>query len=555
MRAASIPARKAPAGPLRSRRLLALAGDERLVEQVRRDNDVAFEIAFERHGPAILAFCRHMLGSPQEAEDAVQHTFAAAYRDLRTGREREIALKPWLFTIARNRCVSMLRMRREVPTGDAALESAATAQAGLAEEVEERADLRRLLADVRELPDEQRAALLLTEVGDLSHAEVAGVLRCEVSRVKALVFRARSALIARREAREAPCERIREQLANLRGGALRRTELRLHLRECPGCRHYREQVRQQRRMLAVALPVTPTLGLKSSVLAAIGLGGGSAGGLTAAAGGLGGATVAKVAVAGVLAGGGMVAGDAVVDSDRPAVAPPGPSQAAKQGEGGEAEQAAAAADRTDRVGRSAHAQGGAPGAESPGRGVERGQARVGRERGRGPIEAPPASTPVRRGPPAKPWKSEAGAKPGPRGLAKGHAKPAPGSRGGARQSPPANGRAKQAKPNRGSRANGGPPANGGPNATGSPKANAKPPPSTRSGGSTKPNGSPKPNGNTKPAGSGRSFGSTKPPGRLMPKGRPKLSVGTKLDNPKPLGGPNAGAAPPPGAKPELEPGR
>src|ERR687894_574241 len=328
MRTASIPAR-APAAPLRSRRLLALAGDGRLVEQVRRGSDVAFEVAFERHVPAILAFCRHMLGTREEAEDAVQHTFAAAYRDLQRGRDRDIALKPWLFAIARNRCLSVLRARREVPTAVDALESGSPSGAGLAEQVEERADLRNLLADVRELPDEQRAALLLTELGDLTHAEVAGVLGCEVGRVKGLVFRARSALIARREAREASCESIREQLANLRGGSLRRSELRLHLRECSGCRGYREQVRQQRRMLAVALPVVPTLGLKSSVLAAIGIGGGSAGGLTAAAGGLGGATVAKLAVAGVLAGGGVVAGTAVVESERPAA---GPTPATQQAE-------------------------------------------------------------------------------------------------------------------------------------------------------------------------------------------------------------------------------
>src|ERR671915_712528 len=200
MRTASIPAR-APAAPLRSRRLLALAGDGRLVEQVRRGNEAAFEVIFERHVPAILAFCRHMLGTREEAEDAVQHTFAAAYRDLQRGRDRDIALKPWLFAIARNRCLSVLRARREVPTAVDALESGSPSGAGLAEQVEERADLRHLLADVRELPDEQRAALLLTELGDLSHTEVAGVLGCEVSRVKGLVFRARSALIARREAR------------------------------------------------------------------------------------------------------------------------------------------------------------------------------------------------------------------------------------------------------------------------------------------------------------------------------------------------------------------
>src|SRR5918992_5534115 len=138
MRAASIPAR-APAAPLRSRRLLAFAGDARLVEQVRRGNEAAFEVIFERHAPAILAFCSHMLGSREEAEDVVQHTFTAAYRDLQRGGDREIALNAWLFAIARNRCLSVLRARREVPTAVDALESGSPPGAGLAEQVEGRA--------------------------------------------------------------------------------------------------------------------------------------------------------------------------------------------------------------------------------------------------------------------------------------------------------------------------------------------------------------------------------------------------------------------------------
>jgi RNA polymerase sigma factor (sigma-70 family) len=391
----------------RSRRLLRLAGDQRLVEQVRRGNEAAFEVVFERHGPPILAFCRHMLGSPEEAEDAVQHTFTAAYRVLRQGDRREIALKPWLFAIARNRCISTLRARRETPVEDAG--DAATE--GLAEQVERRAELRRLVADVRELPDEQRAALLLTELGDLSHAEVAEILDCEGQRVKGLVFQARSQLIARREARETPCEQIREQLAILRGGALRRNELRLHLRDCPGCRVYREEVARQRQMLAVALPVIPTAGLKSSILAAVGLGGSSAG-ATGLAGALGGATVAKVAVAGALAGGGLVAGEAVVERDHATPVREVPAQSAPEAEGpaapGGGAPAGAVRRNEDRTGRQGATPTRGPGGKQgtggrQGAGGKQGPAREGadRARGRGPIAAPPGTTPVRRGPPEK----------------------------------------------------------------------------------------------------------------------------------------------------------
>jgi RNA polymerase sigma factor (sigma-70 family) len=490
-----------------------------------------------------------MLGSAEEAEDAVQHTFVAAYRDLQRGGEREIALKPWLFTIARNRCLSLLRARREVPAEADALDSREQSGAGLAEQVEERADLRRLLADVRELPDEQRAALLLTELGDLPHAEVADVLGCEVARVKGLVFRARSALIARREARETPCQSIREQLANLRGGALRRTELRLHLRECPGCRAYRERVREQRRMLAAALPVAPTLGLKSSVLGAIGIGGGSAGGL-AAAGSLGGATVAKVAVAGVLAGGGVVAGDAIVDSERQPAVPPAPSHAADGNAPPAADgntppaaarekPAAAGAGAKVATGRPKSTAVGAPrGGEMTSGAKGRGPERAARWHGRGAIDAPPASTPVRRGPPDKPWKSAPGAKAEPGGLANGHAKPAPGSRGRGN----ANGEAKQAQPNGGPKADGAPKANGGPKAESTPTANGGP----KAESAPKANGGPKVDSAPKANGGPMANSAPKANGGPQPSGTPEPNGGA---NPQAGAKPKADMAPPATTKP------
>src|ERR671930_2349981 len=104
MRTISVPG-PPRARTLRSKRILALAGDERLVEQARLGNEAAFEVVYERYGKGILSFCRHMLGSVEEAEDAVQQTFASAYSDLLRDDERELRLKPWLYTIARNRCL------------------------------------------------------------------------------------------------------------------------------------------------------------------------------------------------------------------------------------------------------------------------------------------------------------------------------------------------------------------------------------------------------------------------------------------------------------------
>jgi len=316
-----------------SKRLLALRGDAALVARLRAGEAAAFEVLYERHIPAILSFCRHMLGSLDEAEDAVQTVFVSAHRHL-LADAREINLKPWLYAIARNRCLSILRARREH-----VLEDVEVSTRGLDEVVQQRAELRSLLADLGDLPEDQRAALVLTELGDLSHAEVAEVLECEAAQVKGFVFRARSGLAERREAREASCEEIRVELANARGGGLRRGRLSHHLKSCPSCAAYMKDLRRQRRMMGLILPVAPTIGLKDSVLGALAAGGGgAAGGGAAAAGGaaatagaftsgagaasLAAASAAKIAAVAVLAGG---AGVAIV-ADRADRSPSSPAQ-------------------------------------------------------------------------------------------------------------------------------------------------------------------------------------------------------------------------------------
>ena len=294
-----------------SRRALRVANDERLVAEVRAGNRSAFEAVYDRHHAGILAFSRHMLGSREESEDVVQHTFAAAYQAM-LADERAIALKAWLYAIARNRCLSVLRARREHLELEEA-DASAPATAGLSVEVEQREDLRALLGDLQRLPDNQRAALILAELGAHSHDEIAEILGVPAPKIKALVFQAREALMSRRLARDADCGVIREQLSVLRGGARRRGELRHHIAQCDGCRAFDAEVLRQRAGMAVLLPVVPALALKeSSLLAAFAAGGGGAaaagGGAAAVGGGAVGATAAGTAVAGSAAAGGTVAG-------------------------------------------------------------------------------------------------------------------------------------------------------------------------------------------------------------------------------------------------------
>src|SRR5918998_1151635 len=81
--------------------------DERLLAAVQRGDERAFEVVYDRHHRPLLSFCRHMLGSQEEAEDALQQVFVSAHRQLTT-EKRDVQLKPWLYAIARNRCLSMI---------------------------------------------------------------------------------------------------------------------------------------------------------------------------------------------------------------------------------------------------------------------------------------------------------------------------------------------------------------------------------------------------------------------------------------------------------------
>jgi len=186
-------------------RAVVVETDEDLVVAVRAGVDAAFEEIYDRYARGLLSFCVHMLKSREAAEDALQLTFVSAYRAMRDGTS-EIVLRPWLYTIARNRCLSEIRARHESEpwTTDPRPQFS-----DLSDQVQRREDLRDMVDEVRRLPDDQRAALVLFELGDNSHQEIAEILGVQASKVKALVFQAREALARGRLARDQSCADIR----------------------------------------------------------------------------------------------------------------------------------------------------------------------------------------------------------------------------------------------------------------------------------------------------------------------------------------------------------
>ena len=295
-------------------RLLRGASDERLVAAVRRGDETAFEAIYDRHHRPLLGFCRHMLGSHEEAEDALQRVFVSAHGHLRDGTAH-VNLKPWLYTIARNRCLSMLRARRETLALDDVLEPSSAGLA-LADEVELGEDLKDLLGDIARLPDDQRAALVLAELGDLTQQEIAATLDVRTDKVKALIFQAREALAGWRQARQVSCREICEQLSTLKGSALRRAPIRRHLAVCPACASFEGEVKRQRAAFSLLLPVVPSVALKHSVLTAA-LSAGGQGAAAAAGGAVASGLTAKALVVALAVGAGGGGAVAVHEREQP----------------------------------------------------------------------------------------------------------------------------------------------------------------------------------------------------------------------------------------------
>ena len=291
-------------------RLLRLQKDDRLIAMMRDGHERAFEVLFERYNTRLLAFCQHMLSSREDAEDVLQEVFVAAHNAI-LADERDLNVRPWLYRIARNRCLNHLR--KPVPEGQDTMdvhphENGATT----AERVQNREEFRQLIDDVRTLPETQRTALLLREIDAMSYEEIAQATATTVPSVKSLLVRARITLAETSQSRLLTCGEVQLELAEAAEG-LRKVSgpVRQHVRSCEECVDFRSQLRSDSRALAALVPVGPLVALKELFAAKLGaiLGGGSGGGAGAGAGGAAaGGVAASEAAAGAAIGGAAAGG-------------------------------------------------------------------------------------------------------------------------------------------------------------------------------------------------------------------------------------------------------
>jgi RNA polymerase sigma-70 factor (ECF subfamily) len=163
-----------------------------LAQRVRDGDSDAFEEVFHTHHTRIYNYVHRLVGDAEEASDLTQESFLKAYRALLHGEE-PVNLSAWLYRIASNTCMDVLRRRRLVQWQP--LEALLSVLSGGAPnpemelvQKEQQTEVEQVLA---QLPPRYRMLLLLREREGLSYAEIAEVTGDSLDTVKVTLYRAR----------------------------------------------------------------------------------------------------------------------------------------------------------------------------------------------------------------------------------------------------------------------------------------------------------------------------------------------------------------------------
>ena len=177
----------------------AARGDAELVSLCLDGRQGAFDGLVSRHHRQIYNMVYRMVGNPEDASDLTQDAFLRAYERLHTF-QLDRSFLAWVRTIAANLTIDHLRRRRQPTISlDERLQSGAQHAddppgSSPADRAVMAEDSRRVLAAVQQLPEKQRAVLILRHIEGLKLEEIADSLRMPLGTVKTMLFRGRAAV-------------------------------------------------------------------------------------------------------------------------------------------------------------------------------------------------------------------------------------------------------------------------------------------------------------------------------------------------------------------------
>jgi len=175
--------------------------DEQLVQAYYNGDQTAFNALFDRYKRPIFNFCLRILGNRADAEDVTSEVFMAL-AERRYIKKIEAKCSTWIYTVARNACISCIRRRKYTISlwfskdkeGELSEYDPEDTKALPPDEITEKEDAILIRHALNELPLNQREALVLREYQQLSYKEIAVVLNCSDDNVKVLIYRGRENL-------------------------------------------------------------------------------------------------------------------------------------------------------------------------------------------------------------------------------------------------------------------------------------------------------------------------------------------------------------------------
>ena len=163
--------------------------EHQLIRRVLDGQIDCFRVLVERYERPVFCFVRNLVVDSHECEDLAQETFLAAYKNLVSYDPGRSAFSTWLLTIARNKCLNLLKKRKPL-----VLETMPEEALSRDADVNQTEILQSFDAVLESLPLEQKSAFVLSEIQELTYEEVSKIEKVKVGTVKSRISRAKAKL-------------------------------------------------------------------------------------------------------------------------------------------------------------------------------------------------------------------------------------------------------------------------------------------------------------------------------------------------------------------------
>lgn len=166
--------------------------DEDIVRQVATGDSRAVAILIDRHLEMVMGLSYRMLGTRQDAEDVTQEVFLKVWSQAKAWQPGGAKFQTWIYRVCVNQCLDRLKKKKELLV-DTLPDQADEKPSALSKlEADEKSD--RVQSAVGDLPERQRAALVLCHFQGMSNQEAADIMSVSVEALESLLARARRGL-------------------------------------------------------------------------------------------------------------------------------------------------------------------------------------------------------------------------------------------------------------------------------------------------------------------------------------------------------------------------